>query len=361
MDHVLVVGGGLAGCTAALELANKNIKVTIIEKSAEIGGKVRHYGCKATDRCANCGLCLAAGLWDKVKKHENINISTETELIDISGKKGNYSVVAANKRGTVKMHGIASIAVCIGFKEFAAKYCGNIEVLSGTGNIAGSKMNDGVLNSAPALGENNLSDNSANIISGLDLEKLISKRTGSSLPVREPRRIAFIQCFGSRDLQEKAPYCSRVCCGYSTRAARVFKHIYPGSEIVFFYMDLQWVEKGEYFNLLKNEGIEFVRCRPVKVRTGKTPGVLYEQPGTDGIIEREFDLVVLSEGIHPPEDADKIAEICKLGINGKGFLRYVRDAELTGIYIAGCASGPKRIEEVQAEALTVARDIWRSL
>jgi len=328
MGHVLVVGGGLAGCTAALELANRNIQVTLLEKSGNIGGKVRYYGCKATDKCNNCGLCLMGDLWDIVEKHGNIKIITHSQLTDVLGVKGKFQAAVNGKDGLRVISGITSIIVAIGFNEFSSLSLGNLEI-----------------------------ENEYGIITGCQLEKLVSKRSKAGILPEKPGRIAFIQCFGSRDVQEKAQYCSRVCCGYSSRSARVLRQYYPDSEIAFFFMDLQRVEEGEYFNTLKNEGIEFIRCRPVKIKSGSPAKILYEQPGSGGINEREFDLVVLSEGIHPSEDAGKIAEVCALGMDKNGFLKYVSDGKATGIYIAGCASGPKRIEEVYSEALAAAREI----
>jgi heterodisulfide reductase subunit A len=329
MNQTLVVGGGLAGCSAALELADNGLSVTIVEKSNKIGGKVRNYGCKATtDRCNNCGLCLVGDLWERVENHDKIKVMTETQLKDVNGPKGNFSVTVATKNGTQTMDNVNSIIVSIGFNEFSSVSSGCLEYEEGD-----------------------------NVIGGYDLEKLLAARSKKGVLPRKPESIAFIQCFGSRDIQEKALYCSRVCCGYSTRAARVLKQYYGEAKITFFYMDLQRVEEGSYFDTLTDEGIEFIRCRPVKIVNGNPCRVVYEQPGTNSIIEKEFDIIVLTEGIHPPMDAERIAELCMLEIDDNGFLRYISNAETDGVYLAGCASGPKRIEEVHAEALTTARKL----
>lgn len=326
MSHILIVGGGLAGCSAALELADSGLSVTLLEKTDRIGGKVRDYGCKATNRCNNCGLCLAGDLWARVENHEKIRIRTEAQLKDVMGSNGSFTAIINSKKGSETLPGITSIIVSIGFDAFSDVSSGSLEHESADG-----------------------------IISGCGLEKRIAGRDKAGIFSEPPARIAFIQCFGSRDVQEKALYCSRVCCGYSTRAARVLKQYYPESEITFFYMDLQRVEEGNYFDTLVNENIEFVKCRPARIIPGKPARVAYEQPGTGGIVEREFDRIILSEGIHPSRDAAKIAELCMLGIDENGFLRYVQDGDKAGIYLIGCASGPKRIEEVQSEALATAR------
>ncbi|NSW89813.1 MAG: CoB--CoM heterodisulfide reductase iron-sulfur subunit A family protein [Firmicutes bacterium] len=336
MARIVVIGGGLAGCLIANEVASRGMEVTIIEKSDDIGGKVKNYGCKATDTCNNCGLCLVKNLWDNIKNNEKIEILTHSRLIDIDGKKGDYKVIVKVKDNTRILERTDKIVVAIGFDNFSSISWSNLEFNS-----------------------------NSNIISGYQLEKIIShrgkKELFSGLLSGKPESIAFIQCFGSRDIKEKAMYCSRVCCGYSTRAAKVIRQYYPEAEITFFYMDLQWVEGRGYFESLKNEKIEFIGCRPIKIKSG-IPGItpakiVYEDPKLSKLIEREYDIIILSEGIHPAEDAGHIAEICGLEQDENGFLRYVVRPETTGIYIAGCAGGPKRIEEVYAQSLAVAKEL----
>lgn len=328
MGPVLVIGGGLAGCTAAIELAENNRKVIIVEKSAAIGGAVRYYGCLATDRCNNCGLCLVGNLWKRVEEHGRIKILNNSQIKDIRGTKGSYQAVLKNEKGVEMICGIASIIVSIGFDKVDAKLTGSFE-----------------------------SGNFNNIITGTQLDQLCASRDRDGLFKQAPQSIAFIQCYGSRDVKQKAAYCSRVCCNYSTRVAKVLRSYYPEMRIVFFYMDLQQVEAGEYFEALSQLGIEFIRCRPVRFKANSPGTVLYEKPGYPGIIEEKFDFIILSEGIHPASDADRIAEICNLGLDGAGFLKCVTSSDTTGIYIAGCASGPKKVEETHADALQAAREI----
>jgi len=330
MSAVLVIGGGLAGCVTALELASRGIGTVIVEKDRRLGGKVRDYGCKAASRCNQCGLCIVGDLWARVSEHSDIEVLTESRLVDLIGTKGNYKAVVRDKNGSRVIDGISDIVVSIGFDGASSATSAQVQYSGGRG-----------------------------VISGLKLEQLLAQRGRHGIFDEAPSRIAFLQCFGSRDIQEKAPYCSRVCCGYSTRAARVIRHHYPETEITFFYMDLQEVEGGTYFDVLKKENIEFIPCRPVSIVKGSPNRVLYEQPGSGGrLVEREFDLIVLSEGIHPAADSDRIAEICTLGYDRNGFLKTISDSGKTGIYLAGCVSGPKKIPEVYAESLQVAQQIW---
>jgi heterodisulfide reductase subunit A2 len=325
---MLIIGGGLSGCTAARELANMNHKVTIIEKTDKIGGKVRYYGCKSTDSCNNCGLCLIGGLWEEVENNNNIEIMKQTSLIDITGNKGNFRVVLKDNGGFKTLTDVSYIIVSIGFERSLSQSYSNLE-------LAEDKS----------------------IISGFDIENYIYNRNKNGFMPKAPSKVAFIQCFGSRDIQEKAQYCSRVCCGYATRAAKTLRYCYPESEITFFYMDMQYVREGQYLDALSREGFEFIKCRPTKIKPGKSAKVVYEQLETGRVVEREFDLIVLSEGIHAPNDAEKIAELCNLRIEESGFLGCIREGNETGVYVLGCASGPKRSEEVYNEALSATRQI----
>ena len=331
MDHVLIVGGGVAGCTIARELSENGIKVTLIEAADEIGGQVRGYGCKASEVCNNCGVCLAAGLWDSVENNEKIDILRSSRVIDLLGEKGSFR--AAIKRGgnTFYIDNISKVVVSTGFQP------GAIDDFNGFAELDGLD----------------------HIITGSDLEKLFKDRTEERLFEKSPASVAFIQCYGSRDNKENAMYCSKVCCAYSTRAVKVIRQYYPDCEIVFYYMELQMVGKGDYFREMKDLGAEFIKCRPVRI-DGANGIVEYDDPDSGKRAERQFDLVVLSNGIHPTPDADRIAEICGLCQSEEGFFRYttgLAEADITGIFIAGCASGPKKIEEVCAESISIAKEI----
>ncbi len=344
MAKILISGGGLAGCTAALELAGLGIETVIIEKEGTIGGKVVDYGCKAADKCTNCGLCLTSGLFEKVADNPKIDIVYNSYVSDLTGAKGNFSAVV-EKTGNGSSHcvdDISAVIVAAGFKPFSGNSTGNIEM-------------DG---------------DKSRIITGSMLEKIISGRRMGSVSLGNGSLsdfgglsgVAFIQCHGSRDSQEKAMYCSRVCCGYSTRIARVLKQYYPDLKITFFYMDLQKVEQGQYQNMLTDSGFGFVRCRPVRVSGSGGGGgggndrctIVYEQGG-NGIKEMQADLVVLSEGIHPPEDAGLLSEIFMLGVNENGFLKSTGNPIKTGIFLSGCVKGPEGIAGTHADAVSTAR------
>ena len=334
MTHVLIVGAGLAGCTIANELAANNIHVSLVDTAGQIGGKVRSYGCKATDVCNKCGLCLVSGLWEKVESPSaNIDILLSTKLIDLIQEGESYTAVLKNAAGNIVIEEINHVVVAAGFDTADS---GFVEYAA-----------------SPA------------VINGSQLEKLLRERTGGGFLETAPESAAFIQCYGSRDRHEHSMYCSRVCCAYTTRAAKVIKHHYPACRVVFFYMEMQTVEPGEYYQSLLDAGIEFIKCRPVKVSTGETDGrakvlITYDEPASGKRFCDSFDLLVLSDGIKPNHQAGQLAEKCGLAQDEAGFLRHV-NAAMPGVLLAGCAAGPKKIEETYKESLSLAKSLVASL
>ena len=327
MVRILVVGAGISGCAAAYTLACGGFEVILVEKADCIGGRVRSYGCKAIDRCQNCGVCLTAGLWDKVTKHQNIRILTNSVVKDIKGEPGDFTVSVESGQAEQQFDYIGAVIISTGFDYQPTVFSAHLHI----------NCTDGIM-------------------TGSALEELMLKRTRTDLFDYTPKSVAFIQCLGSRDKNEGGLYCSRVCCSYSTRAAKMIRKYYPQCEIVFFYMELQNVESGDFYAGLRELGVEFIKCRPSKISGGKPVSVEYDDPvkiKRDGpCLTREFDLVILSDGIHASADSDKIAEVCKLGIDKDGFLRSVGDS--SGIYVCGCARAPMKIDEAYADAVAVA-------
>jgi len=320
MAKVLVVGAGVAGCTVAYTLAEHGVDVTLVEKSEIIGGKVRKYGCKAVDRCQNCGVCLTNGLWDNIQQH----CDRGTVLLS----------QCQENRPPVTPDTFDATVICTGFKNQSQP----------TGFSSHLQITD-----------------TKGLMTGTQLEELMLKRTRTALFEKPPNSIAFIQCVGSRDLNEGGVYCSRVCCSYSTRAAKVIRSYYPECEIVFFYMEMQNVESGDYFKSLCELGIEFIECRPLKVTGGDSVTVEYDDGSIDGIKSKNFDLVVLSDGIHASCENDVLAELFGLDIDKDGFLQTVGNSDNSdkkpAVYVAGCAKAPMKIDEAYADAITVAGEI----
>jgi heterodisulfide reductase subunit A len=323
MEKVLIIGGGLAGCVVARELSRAGISSCILEKESALGGKARTYGCKATDTCSDCGVCLTGSLWSETESDEQIDKLYGARLLDLFREKDGFTAVIERGSGRVPMR-FSHIVVASGFAFLPEADSGNLEIIP-----------------------------SGRILSGPVIEKLIKSRGEETLFETAPERVGFLLCFGSRNTALHAPYCSKVCCAYSTRAAKVVRRLYPEAEVVLFYMDLQAVKPGRYADELRAQGIDLIRCRPAAVRMENgRPAVSWGD--NEGYHSKTFDYIVLCSGIRPGADAGTLAELCSLQLDGNGFLRYVRPPRETGIWLAGTASGPMTIAETVADAKNTA-------
>ncbi|MDR3552568.1 MAG: NAD(P)-binding protein [Clostridia bacterium] len=327
MYDTMIIGGGIAGCVCAGALACEGLQVILVEKEPQLGGKVAKLGCKATDACSNCGVCLSAGLWEKTASDSRITVCCGAWLLDCRGGDGGFEVTVSfgGKSGVV---GAKKIVVATGYTDAGVESGTHVELSGG------------------------------HVLTGAQLETMIRDRA-PGIFAREPGSIAFLQCYGSRDKLQKALYCSRVCCAYAARSARLVKMLYPGCRVDMYFMDIQRIGRGCSEDELAADGINILRGRPEKVvGSGGKVVVRFEH---DGIRQSEYDCVVLSCGIAPGKDNEWLGELFGLGTDQDGFLTEVLPGDRTGVYIAGCAKGPGRIEEAYADALGVAARLCGSL
>ncbi len=178
---------------------------------------------------------------------------------------------------------------------------------------------------------------------------------------RKPRKIAYIQCVGSRDVTCGRTFCSSVCCMYAVKQASVIKEHEPDCEISFFFMDIRTQGKGfdaSFENAVKKHGFRVIRARPGKVeQVGDYIALSYVTE--DGEVKRElYDMVVLSVGLSPPEDREKISKIFGIELNEFGFAKTQGFEPIAttkpGIYVVGAFQGPKDIPESVMQASGVA-------
>lgn len=174
---------------------------------------------------------------------------------------------------------------------------------------------------------------------------------------RHPKKIAYIQCVGSRDLSCNQPYCSSVCCMYAIKQASVIKEHEPSAEITLFFMDIRTQGKGfeeSFKNAIEKYGFRIVRARPGKI--DRVDGKLaLNYVDEEGKVKREyFDLVVLSVGLSAPQDAERLSQVFGLELNEFKFAKtsYLSPLETSrpGIYVVGAFQGPKDIPESVIQA-----------
>jgi len=407
--RVLVIGGGIAGIQTSLDLGDAGFDVFLVEKNPSIGGKMLQLS--RTFPTEDCSACILSPKMADVTANENIHLYSYTEIKDINGYLGSYEVTLEKKPTYVDPDKCTSCGLCAnvcpikvpnevdeGLSERKAIYlaspiavphsyliddnvcikCGRcVKVcdpkaidLESSGEqekitvdtivvATGFDIFDARRKAVYGYGRYE------NVITSLELERMIVHSAEGS-PLRPMgKRIAFIQCVGSRDEQVGNEYCSRICCMYATKLSQLVKRSDPSRDVYVFYTDLRAYGKGfeEYYKRGQGEGVKFVRGRPAElIEDPETKKVTLrvEDTLTRSIIESEFDLVVLSVGLEPNKGTDKIADMLRLAKSPDGFLQEAHpkfrpvDTLTDGVFLAGTVQGPKDIPDTVAQASAAA-------
>jgi heterodisulfide reductase subunit A len=329
--HVLVIGGGIAGIRASELLASPNRKVYLVEKTSSLGGKVKSFGTLFTDM--KSGAALIEQELENLQRNENVEVFADSEVDQILGFFGNFEAkVTSKKDGEERNLSVGAVVLATGF-----------DLLDPAG--------------LPQYGYGTIDD----VYTSLDFEEmnLPSGPTGGKILLKNgkaPKSVAIIHCVG----REEKGYCSRVCCLYSLKFARMLKSQLPDVSVSQLYSDLCIPGKSyqKFYEETKGLGIEFVRAAKTEVAgSGKGMTVRYEtETGSEGKLA--VDMVVLVPAMEPAEDTGKFAEMLGIPVDDEGFL--AREHQLLGpvgssvggVYVVGCAQGPQSISEsvVQSEA-----------
>jgi heterodisulfide reductase subunit A-like polyferredoxin len=271
-------------------------------------------------RCLECGICSSCYLCVDTCKAEAIDYTMDKEIFDLN---------------------VGSIILATGFDEYDARKKSEY----GYGRYG-------------------------NVVTSIEFERILSAsgpfqghilRPGDK---KEPKRIAFIQCVGSRDPQSGANYCSSVCCTYAIKEAIIAKeHSKNGLETTIFCMDIRTFGKGfeAYYERAKDEyGVEFVRAGVSKIEEDSdTKDLIVHYESEDGEIQKErFDMVVLSVGLVPKDGMTDLAKRLRVNLNEHGFCRTSEfapvDTMRDGVYVCGAFAGPKDIPETVTQASAAA-------
>jgi len=406
---VIVIGGGVAGLTAAWDLSRFGIEVHLVEKQSFLGGHAIQFCCKATDECQQCGACTAEKMLKNVVDEPKINIHLRTEIEKVA-RNGRF-IVSVNSgpkyidqakcsncgicfekcpaegalhRGYSK-NNLPLYAIyedkCLFVKDKSCTVCQDTcpeeaIVLKTTGSsdeleadaiilAAGFQPFDAKEKPGYGYGEFN------NVITGLDLERLI-RENGTVISTsngKVPQKVAFIQCVGSRDERLGNLWCSQVCCPYALRMSEVIKHKNPNTEIALFYMDVQNTGNSfpTFYEKVKTD-LRLIRIIPSDIYQLEDNKLCLQYMGEeDGLpVKEEFDLVVLSIGIMPGSDNKKLSELLGLDLDNDGFFLCADEINKSsmskgGIFIAGTAEGPKTIAASIAHAGQAASEAMKYL
>ena len=325
----LVIGGGIAGMTAAMSLARQGFEVHLVEKEAELGGMLRYlYKLQPTERDASEILQEA---FTAVRANSNIHLHTSTIVKEVKGFIGNFDVTLQREGSNeLEQINVGTIIVATGAEEFKPV------------GMYGYKENE-------------------NVVTQLELEQLLKKGE-----LKKPKRVVMIQCVGAREKTGSRTYCSRICCMVALNNALMLKGLHPDVEISILFRDLQTYGEYEDFYLKAMENfIVFIRYdpdKPLKVASkpdGKLTVTVYDlYLGTE--VELDSDLVVLSTPLVQHDAGRELSSTLKVPLGMDGFffeahpkLRPV-DFSSEGIYVCGTAHSPKNVTESIAQAYAAA-------
>ena len=415
----LVIGGGVAGIQASLDLANAGYHVYLLDKAPSIGGRMAQID--KTFPTMDCSICILAPKMSEAGRHKNIEILTNSEVKAVDGYVGNFvvtvhrtpryvtkactacgdcstacPVVAPNEFDmglaarkaiyTPFAQAVPSAYVidrnlclnkghvmacercveacqlkCIDFNqrpEDVQLEVGTIIVATGAGTFDPTKLEE--------FGYRRYPD----VITTLEFERLINAggpTQGHLVRLsdrRQPKRVAFIQCVGSRDLRRGNPYCSNICCMETVKDALLIKEHWPEVDIDVYYMDIRAFGKGfeDLYRRAREEGVRFVRGIPGEVMPNGN-GTL-KLAGENTLLQEryneDYEMVVLSIGLEPQEDSTEVQRLLTLSKSADGFYMEAHpklqpvDTPTKGIFLAGCAEAPKDIKDSVTQACAAA-------
>lgn len=407
---ILIIGGGIAGIQAALDLADTDFKVYLVEKTASIGGKMAQLD--KTFPTLDCSACILTPKMADAGKHPNIELITLAEVEDVSGYVGNYKVTVLKQPRCVDEKKCAGCGECekvcpatapnefdMGLKLRKAIYrpfpqaipnsytidkkvCINCFACEGVcergaidheqqeeriklevGGIiltVGCSLFDATL--TPELGYGHY----GNVITNMEFER-ISNAAGptegkikSVVTDREPRSVAFIQCVGSRDARFNE-HCCRVGCMVSLKQAILVKE--KLGELVDVYVcfnDMRAFGKGfeEFYKRARDIGVEFIHGLPSEVRMAQDKSLCFDvyDSSTNKLLQVNADLVVLAAGLVKSPDFDKLQAILHVPRSADGFFLETHpklrpfDTPIAGMFLAGACQGAKDIPDAVAQA-----------
>ncbi len=413
----LVVGGGIAGLQAALDLAAQDFTVAVVEKDASIGGKMVRLS--KVFPTLDCASCITTPKMAAAAHHENIQLFTYCDLVSltvgavglVAGVRQKPRYVDPNKcigcrqceyrcpvyvpdeeqggfcgRKAIRIpfsNAIPQVAV---LDAENCMLCGACERVCPTQAVDYFQIpRDFTVEAKTAVLATGFTalplDDKVqygrgripNVISALQMERLLAPhgpyaRVLRPSDGREPDSIAFIQCAGSRDKSMGVSYCSRVCCMYTIKQAMLLSGSLPLADITVYYMDIRAFGKGyeQFFQNAQAMGIQFVKGKVACLSEGENGqvGVRYEAQNGEGVVTASHDLVVLSLGMLPEWSPEGV---CAVSRSTDGFLKTPAPksaptlTEMPGVFVAGAAAGPKDIVDSIAEAGAAAMEASKYL
>jgi heterodisulfide reductase subunit A len=321
-SRLLIVGGGVAGMTAAIEAARQGFGVYLIEQEAQLGGQLLNLQRSADGRkFADFLLSLT----EKIAADDRIKVFTSSQVVEQSGFVGSFATEIVMPSGATRTLKHGAILVATGAEEYRPE-------------IHGLGTHDSVMTQT-------------------DFEAALES---GNMGNRQHLSVAMLQCAGSRD-SEHLPYCSRICCNQAVKNSLRFKKMFPEARVDVLYRDMRCYGLGELdYRLARQAGINFIRfdpeVNPPEINTAEAEiEIIVTDPSIRLPVRLHPELLVLSTGMKP-RDTEELASMLRVPRNKAGFfieahakLRPV-DLPSEGLFMAGTAHGPKSSSETIAQA-----------
>jgi heterodisulfide reductase subunit A len=316
LHSAVVIGGGLAGMTAAMDIAAQGFPVHIIERESALGGNLKNLKHEEGGKMPSVFL---DELVAKIRDDENITVHLGTSVTSVGGFVGNFKV-KTSKDDEIET---GAIVVAVGGEQYKPK---DKEFMYG---------------------------HDPRVMTQWELEEQMLKG-----PVHA-KNVVMIQCVGSRT--KETPYCSRVCCTEAVKNAISIKKASPSTEVYILHKDIRtYGFREDYYKLAGEMGVKFVRfnedSNPIVEKHGSALAVMVNDVVLGETLKIHPDMVVLSTGIRPHHDNEELAKFLKVPLSKDGYfleahmkLRPV-DFATSGIYLAGLAHWPKFVDETIAQA-----------
>jgi heterodisulfide reductase subunit A len=327
--NALIIGGGISGMTAALNLASQGFQTYIVEKENRLGGNLNDLNILYPIH--EDSTTFLNEIKNKVEKSKNIQVFLSSKFKEIKGFIGNYNVSIIDSKENIQDVKVGTIIVATGALELKPE------------------------------GLFQYSEKNKNVITQLELEKKLKGDDKSWLD--GINRITVILCVNARQ-KEGITYCSNVCCGVSLKNISILKELKPELEIVALYRDFQMAKKEfeEYYRDRRKESM-FLRYdlegQPEIVKINEKPEkyqVSVFETNLQDQLQFETDLVVLSTPMVPPENLQELAKMLKVPLDKNRFFleAHVKlrplDFATEGIFLCGCAQWPKNIQDSISQA-----------
>lgn len=331
IKQVMVVGGGISGLSAAVDLARLGVAVVLVENSGSLGGHAAQLSCKATDRCVACGACRVEEKIRQAAIDANIRVYLNASIDNIDRQK--RFEVTLNQDQEMRRIAVDAVLMASGFTPF---------------HPANKPYGYGRFK---------------NVMTTLELDRML-RRTGTvkrPSDAKVPKNMAFIQCVGSRDSSLGHLWCSKICCGSALRMARCIQNRQPEMEPTFFYIDVQ--NFGRNFETYYADTQQLVRMiRSIPADVLKTADdrlkLSYFDPDTQAYQEAVFDMVILSIGLMPSEQTRNLAAMLDIDVDGFNYARKESVLLPEGVFAAGAVLEPMSIAESVLSAGKAASDIF---